>query len=53
VTDWQFVDFKDVPRGPWSKLGENNTFVINARKGGTRLAETRKRSGPEVQLITE
>jgi hypothetical protein len=53
VTDWQFVDFKDVPRGPWSKLGENNTFVINDRKPGTRVAETKKRAGPEVQLITE
>jgi hypothetical protein len=42
VTDWQFVDFKNVPRGPWSKLGENNTFVITARKSGTRLAEVKK-----------
>jgi hypothetical protein len=53
VTDWQFVDFKHVPRGPWSKLGENNTFVINDRKAGTRLVEARKPSGPEVQLVTE
>ena len=53
VTDWQFVDFKDVPRGPWSKLGENNTFVINDRKTGTKLAEAKKRSGPEVELVTE
>lgn len=53
VTDWHFVEFKDVPRGPWSKLGENNTFVINDRKSGTRFAEAKKRSGPEVQLITE
>lgn len=53
VTDWQFVEFKDVPRGPWSKLGENNTFVINDRKPGTRLAEAKKRQDPEVQLVTE
>ena len=53
VTDWQFVDFKDVPRGPWSKLGENNTFVINDRKTGTRMAEAKKHPGPEVELITE
>jgi hypothetical protein len=46
VTDWQFVEFKDVPRGPWSKLGDNNTFVINERKGGTRLAEARKSNRP-------
>ena len=53
VTDWQFVDFKNVPRGPWSKLGDNNTFVKNDRKAGTRLAEGEKRKGPQVQLITE
>lgn len=27
VTDWKFVDFKDVPTGPWANLGDNNTFV--------------------------
>jgi hypothetical protein len=53
VTDWQFVEFKDVPRGPWSKLGENNTFVINDRRSGTRLAEAKKPRDPEVQLVTE
>jgi hypothetical protein len=31
-TDWRFVDFSEVPRGPWSTLGENNTFVINDGK---------------------
>jgi hypothetical protein len=41
VTDWQFVDFKNVPRGPWSKLGENNTFVIADRNAGTRLARAK------------
>ena len=41
VTDWQFVDFKDVPHGPWSKLGENNTFVIADRNAGTQLARAR------------
>ena len=39
VTDWRFVDFSEVPQGPWSKLGDNNTFVINARKGITTLVE--------------
>ena len=32
VTDWKFVDFKEVPRGPWAKYGDNNTFVIGQRK---------------------
>ena len=32
VTDWRFVEFSEVPRGPWSTHGENNTFVINDRQ---------------------
>ena len=27
VTDWKFVDFAEVPDGPWAKYGENNMFV--------------------------
>ncbi|MDQ2867166.1 MAG: hypothetical protein M3R59_01960 [Verrucomicrobiota bacterium] len=33
VTDWRFVDFAEVPRGPWAEYGDNNTFVLNARRG--------------------
>jgi hypothetical protein len=28
VTDWKFVDAKDVPHGPWSLYGDNNTFAL-------------------------
>jgi len=45
LTDWRFVEFSEVPRGPWSTLGENNTFVISDRKTGTELAEASKRAG--------
>jgi len=45
VTDWQFVDFKDVPRGPWSKLGENNTFLITDRKAQRALAQAKGSGG--------
>ncbi len=38
VTDWKFVDFKDVPGGPWAKYGDNNTFVMNQRKSQNALA---------------
>jgi len=31
VTDWKFVDFADIPAGPWANFGDNNTFVINRR----------------------
>jgi hypothetical protein len=53
VTDWQFVDFKDVPRGPWSKLGENNTFVTADRNAGTQLARAKSSGGPEATSAPE
>jgi hypothetical protein len=46
VTDWQFVDFSEVPRGPWSIFGENNTFVINCRKKSVKVAEQLRRTEP-------
>ena len=45
VTDWRFVAFNEVPRGPWSTHGENNTFVINDRKKSEKLAEAPKGGG--------
>lgn len=39
VTDWKFVDFDEVPTGPWAKYGENNTFVQNARKPAGQVAD--------------
>jgi hypothetical protein len=39
VTDWQFVDFSDVPRGPWSMYGDNNNFVQLARRNPNRSAK--------------
>jgi hypothetical protein len=44
VTDWRFVDFSEVPRGPWSTLGESNTFVINGRRKSVKLAEELRRN---------
>lgn len=32
ITDWKFVEFADVPAGPWATFGDNNTFVINRRE---------------------
>lgn len=46
VTDWKFVEFNDVPKGPWSQLGDNNPFVLNKRIDQAPLAQskvTRKR----------
>jgi hypothetical protein len=39
VTDWQFVDVKDVPAGPWRKYGENNNFVLARRQMEQRLVQ--------------
>ena len=38
VCDWKFVEFGEVPFGPWSRYGENNTFVQNARRHTERVA---------------
>jgi hypothetical protein len=37
VTSWRFVDFRDVPPGPWAYYGDNNDFVISARRNTERV----------------
>jgi len=50
VTDWKFVEFEDVPLGPWAEHGENNDFVMNgktaAKKGvaATHASSSGRRS---------
>jgi hypothetical protein len=39
VTDWQFVEVRDVPPGPWRNYGDNNHFVIARRMTDERLAQ--------------
>ena len=39
VTDWQFVEVRDVPPGPWRNYGDNNHFVIAKRQNEQRLAQ--------------
>jgi hypothetical protein len=36
--DWKFVEFREVPRGPWATYGDNNTFVIQRRQSNERFA---------------
>lgn len=38
VTDWKFVDFDEVPQGPWATHGDNNPFVMNKRADQQRVA---------------
>ena len=42
LTDWKFVDFKDIPSGPWALHGQNNTFAL---KGVRSPKGTAKASG--------
>jgi len=49
VTDWKFVDFKDVPNGPWTIHGDNNPFVLQKRIETMRVAEGPK---PAVESPT-
>lgn len=50
MTDWKFVEFQDVPNGPWAAFGDNNTFVQNrrAQQEGVAVAdlETGKKGAP-------
>lgn len=50
VTDWRFVEFSEVPKGPWALYGNNNTFVMNARKSDSdvKVAENQKRHAEKV-----
>lgn len=53
VTNWKFVEFSEVPKGPWSTYGENNDFVLNTRRGsGERVAKQMappsRNAGPTV-----
>jgi len=40
-TDWKFVDFKDVPNGPWARYGDNNGFVQKASRPAKSAAKAK------------
>jgi hypothetical protein len=37
VCDWKFVEFREVPPGPWGTHGDNNTFVILRRQSNKQF----------------
>lgn len=45
VTSWRFIDFRDVPPGPWSYYGDNNDFVISARRNTQRVVSRNSDNG--------
>ncbi|MDQ3625427.1 MAG: hypothetical protein M3463_23615, partial [Verrucomicrobiota bacterium] len=42
VTAWRFVEFRDVPNGPWANWGDNNHFVILGRQQAGQVASAAK-----------
>ncbi len=44
AVDWKFVEFRDIPTGPWSRFGENNTFVMESRRNQARMVQMEKRT---------
>jgi len=52
VTSWRFVDYPAVPPGPWSYYGDNNDFVLSARRNTERVVsrgdDDQDDSGPTV-----
>ena len=49
VTDWKFVEFSEVPPGPWARLGDNNTFVINQRQAEQQLVKAKEKSSSIIR----
>jgi hypothetical protein len=43
ITDWKFVEFREVPNGPWANWGENNTFVQLKRSSTSQVASSTSR----------
>ena len=51
LTDWRFVEAREVPPGPWRKYGENNPFVQQARQSQAvvkNIPEQRKEATTEL-----
>jgi hypothetical protein len=49
VTDWKFVDFDEVPTGPWATHGDNNTFVQNKRAEELRVVTAEEKKKTRVE----
>jgi hypothetical protein len=49
VCDWKFVEARDVPVGPWTKHGENNTFVLQRRGANLFMVDRNNAYGARKQ----
>ncbi|HVQ20081.1 MAG TPA: hypothetical protein VMS23_03435 [Terrimicrobiaceae bacterium] len=50
VCDWKFVEARDVPNGPWTRLGENNTFVLQRRGANLFMVDRNNAYGARRQV---
>jgi hypothetical protein len=50
VCDWKFVEARDVPPGPWTKYGDNNTFVLHRRGVNLFLVDSNNPFGISKRL---
>ncbi len=55
ITDWKFVEFREIPNGPWARWGDNNTFVQAGRRSTERVVSAEaapRRSGNGPAVVT-
>ena len=50
VCDWKFVEARDVPSGPWTKYGDNNTFVLQRRGANLFMVDRNNAYGARKQV---
>jgi hypothetical protein len=50
VCDWKFVEARDVPAGPWTKYGDNNTFVLQRRGANLFMVDRNNAYGARKQV---
>lgn len=50
VCDWKFVEARDVPPGPWTKYGNNNTFVLQRRGANLFLVDRNNAYGMRKRM---
>ncbi|HEY5706294.1 MAG TPA: hypothetical protein VIS96_12035 [Terrimicrobiaceae bacterium] len=50
VCDWKFVEARDVPAGPWTKYGDNNTFVLQRRGANLFMVDRNNAYGAKRKL---
>ena len=53
VVDWKFVEERDVPRGPWARLGSNNNVAKRYQQGASAVASAAPAGKPAKSRAAE